>query len=242
MTSNKSTIPKPILDACLKITAKRPKTVVDHILKHGSITTEELKEIYSYDHPPRAIRDVREHGIPIETFKVQSTATGRRIAAYRIDTENTVKKGRIGGRTAFSKSFKDRLVKKYESKNATTYEELDPRYLQIDHRIPYEISGNDADLEDLDAFMLLDASAQRAKSWSCEHCQNFLNHQDPEICKSCFWAYPEDYSHVAMKEERRVWLVWNGCEVEDYTKLKKTAADQGISIQELIKSNIKMLT
>ena len=42
------------------VKAKRPKTVIDHILEHGQITTEELKDIYGYNHPLRAIRDVRE--------------------------------------------------------------------------------------------------------------------------------------------------------------------------------------
>ena len=44
------------------ITDKRPKTVIDHILKHGHITTDELKVQYGYNHPPRAARDVRESG------------------------------------------------------------------------------------------------------------------------------------------------------------------------------------
>ncbi|WP_369334486.1 helix-turn-helix domain-containing protein [Candidatus Thiosymbion oneisti] len=50
------------------VEAKRPKTVIDHILKHGQITTEELKDTYGYNHPPRATRDVREQGIPIKTL------------------------------------------------------------------------------------------------------------------------------------------------------------------------------
>jgi hypothetical protein len=30
------------------VTAKRAKTVIDHILKHGHITTEQLKTLYGY--------------------------------------------------------------------------------------------------------------------------------------------------------------------------------------------------
>ncbi len=63
-------IPKDFLDFCHSVTAKRPKTVIDHILAHGFITTEELKDQYGYNHPPRAVRDAREHGVPIETFRV----------------------------------------------------------------------------------------------------------------------------------------------------------------------------
>lgn len=43
--------PKEFLELCKSVTAKRPKTVIDHILKHGHITTEELKEKYGYNHP-----------------------------------------------------------------------------------------------------------------------------------------------------------------------------------------------
>ena len=59
--------PQAFLDLLHSVTAKRPKTVIDHILAHGCITTQELQEVYGYDHPPRAIRDVREYGIPIVT-------------------------------------------------------------------------------------------------------------------------------------------------------------------------------
>ena len=69
--------PKEFLELCASITGKRPKTVIDHILKHGHITTEELKNKYGYDHPPRAARDVRELGIQLETFRVEA-ANGRK--------------------------------------------------------------------------------------------------------------------------------------------------------------------
>ena len=46
------------------------RTVIDHLFEFGSINTEELQELYGYTHPPRAIRDVREAGIPIESRRV----------------------------------------------------------------------------------------------------------------------------------------------------------------------------
>jgi hypothetical protein len=54
------------LDLLKSVTAKRPKTVIDHILQYGFITTEDFKNKYGYNHPPRAVRDVKEYGIPIE--------------------------------------------------------------------------------------------------------------------------------------------------------------------------------
>ena len=62
--------PPEFLNLLKSVVAKRPKTVIEHILKHGQITTEELKDTYGYNHPPRAIRDVREQGIPVKTFRV----------------------------------------------------------------------------------------------------------------------------------------------------------------------------
>ncbi len=78
--AKKQKYPKEFLELCASVTARRPKTVIDHLLKHGHITTEELKTKYGYDHPPRAARDVRELGIQLETFRV-TAANGRKIAA-----------------------------------------------------------------------------------------------------------------------------------------------------------------
>ena len=77
----KSALSEKFMEKLDAVTAKRPKTVIQHILAHGFVTTEELKAL-GYEHAPRAARDVRELGIPLETFYVKSR-TGRRIAAYR---------------------------------------------------------------------------------------------------------------------------------------------------------------
>jgi len=39
----KPKLPKDFIALCKKVTAKRPRTVIEHILKHGFITTQELK-------------------------------------------------------------------------------------------------------------------------------------------------------------------------------------------------------
>jgi hypothetical protein len=73
---NSPQLPDDFLQLCQSVTAKRPKAMIDHILQHGYVTIEDLKKIYGYNHPPRAARDVREHGIPLETFRVKGS--GRR--------------------------------------------------------------------------------------------------------------------------------------------------------------------
>jgi hypothetical protein len=231
-------LPPEFVQICKSVVAKRARTVIDHILKYGIITNEDLSDEYGYDHPPRAIRDVRENGIPLVTSRVTSPKTGRRIGAYTFDDITKVKRGRIGGRNAFSKPFKLALIEMYGSRDAVTGELLDERYLQIDHRVPYEVGGDGNDLIP-ENYMLLDASSQRKKSWSCEHCENFLTLHEVKKCENCFWASPEDYEHIAMQPTRRVDIVWRDEEVRQYESLKAAAQREGVSIPVLIKRRLK---
>jgi hypothetical protein len=145
----------------------------------------------------------------------------------------------LSGRTALSKKIKDKLIEKYGSKDFIYGEQIPAIQLQIDHRIPYEVSGEPDDNLDIDNFMLLSASANRAKSWSCEHCRNWQEIKNREICLSCYWAYPENYTHVAMNELRRVDLIWEGDEIEVYEAMKAKAKNLHKEIQEIIKEIIE---
>lgn len=225
-----------ILALCEQVSAKRPRTVIDHILQHGQVTTEELRDHYGYDHPPRAARDVREEGIPLVTVWVRSPLTGRRIGAYRFGNPHDIKRGRIGGRRAFSKAFRDRLISYYDSRDAITGEKMDARYLQIDHRIPYEVAGDTIhDETKLEDYMLLDASSQRAKSWSCEQCPNWQQHHDDRVCRSCFWAFPQQYTHVAGEQVRRVHIEWRGEEIDVFERLHSRAEREDTTVAALLK-------
>lgn len=230
-----SNYPKEFLDLLESVTKKRPRTVIHHILEHGFITSEELKDTYGYNHPPRAIRDVRDYGIPLVTYRVTGT-DGRSIAAYKFgnpaDAKNSLSKA--AGRTVLSKALKQALVEKYGSKCFVYLEAMDESVLQVDHRIPYEIGG-EHDENDIDYYMLLSPSANRAKSWTCEHCENW-DRKDSSFCLRCFWAHPENYDHVAGKHERIISLVFTGDEVEDYYKLIELSGKE--KAQEVIKQLI----
>lgn len=230
---------KELLELCRSVTAKRPKTVIDHILKHGQVTTEELKEKYGYNHPPRAVRDVREHGIPLETFRVTGS-DGRKIAAYRFGHLSNRRFRKLSGRTGLSKKIKEFLIEKYGCKCFIYLENMDESELQIDHRVPYEVGGEGESVDlNPDDFMLLSGSANRAKSWSCEHCENWQAQKKKKTCLSCYWAYPEDYSHVAMRQVRRADLIWQNKEVEQYERLKSDAKELGHTIPDFVKQIIE---
>ncbi|MBO7481741.1 MAG: HNH endonuclease [Bacteroidales bacterium] len=213
----KKKLPKEFIAKLNAVTAKRPKTVIQHILEFGYVTTEDLKNL-GYEHAPRAARDVRELGIPLETFRVKDS-NGRSIGAYRFGDPSKIedKISKKIGRTALSKALKTALVEKYGAKCFIYLQDLDEKSLQVDHRIPYEIGGEQSE-NDLDRYMLLSPSANRAKSWTCEHCPNW-NDKNPNFCLKCFWAYPEEYSHIAGKEQRQIVITFTGNEIEDYNKL-----------------------
>lgn len=224
-----------ILDIATKVTAKRAKTVIDHIIKYGEISTETLKDEYGYNHPPRAIRDVREAGIPIKTFKVTGS-DGRKIGAYKFDDPSKIEGHKLAGRQTFSKTFKNQLIKLYGQKCYISGLPYESRYLQIDHRIPYEVAGDNVAEENAPSkFMLITATAQRQKSWSCENCENLKTLRKLDICSSCYWAYPENYSHAAMRDIRKLNIEWSDDEVAFYDELKRKSDELGISIQDLVK-------
>ena len=223
---------KRLLDG---VTGKRPRTVIDHILKHGYITTEELKNTYGYNHPPRAVRDVREAGVPIETIRVAGS-DGRSIAAYAFGDPSKIIAGRLNGRVVIPKEFKQRLCEEHGNRCEGCYGPYDERYLQADHRVPYQVAGDQSSeswaLED---FMPLCGSCNRAKSWSCEHCENWIETKDPEVCRTCYWASPEDYKHIAGRDERRVVVVWQGDEIVFFDEIAEAARAAGITVNDYLK-------
>ena len=215
--------------------SKRAAEVLKVMLDKGSISTDEINAL-GYNHPPRAIGDVRDCGIPVITGKGVSKS-GQQMAVYSLGVAADIQDGRVGGRSAFPKKFKVALVSRYGAVDCITGAQLDERVLQIDHRVPYRIAG-DAGLSDHDveAYMLLDASSQRAKSWSCENCPNMAPPaRKPFVCRRCFWAYPEDYDHIATEQLRRTDVSWQGADVAVHDHLEKIAHRDGLTVADLLR-------
>ena len=228
--------PQEFLDRLKTITSKRAKTVIDHILQHGFVTTEELKTLYNYDHPPRAARDVREQGIALVTFPVQNTQ-GRVISAYKFADPSLTLSDTLGGRKTFSKAFKKSLFEQNGSRCAICLTEYEERYLQIDHRVPYQVAGEPTGTQrELDDYMLLCGSCNRAKSWSCEHCTNWTTLKDANVCLSCYWASPAVYKHIALAVTRRLELVWTQEEIGAYEQLRRQAEANNEPMPEYVKA------
>jgi len=203
------------------------------------VTTEELATQYGYGHPPRGARDVRELGIPLDTFFLEDSK-GRRMAAYRFADPDKVRRGMLGGRKVSSKEFKHGLMEANGCRCRVCLQPYQDRYLQVDHRVPYEVAGDAAvDERRSQDYMLLCGSCNRAKSWSCEHCPNWRDVKKPSVCERCYWAYPESYNHVATEDIRRLDLAWAGNEVADYDQLKAQAAKAKAPMPQFVREVLK---
>lgn len=169
-------LPKDFQEMLDAVTNKRARFVIDTIQKKGFCSTQDLKN-GGYEHAPRAARDVRELGIPLDTFFMKDNH-GKSIAAYKFGDWDAAKKmnplAKTSGRTQITEKLKKKLINRYGAKCHLYGEEYPERLLQPDHRIPYEIGKDPEDLSDPDYFMLLSPSANRDKSWACEHCPNWV--------------------------------------------------------------------
>lgn len=231
-------VPKELLDFIKKAhLSVRAQKVVDYLIDNGSVTTEEIAS-WGYGHAPRAIRDVREAGIPLITSRIQSS-DGRSIGIYTFGEPKNIKENRLEGRTTFPKYFKDELYKLQDGRCEICSQKYDKKFLQVDHRVPYEFGeGDSTELETAD-FMLLCAEDNRRKARATEvDCaKTCFQSGDINIVKSCFWASPENYTHIAMKPIRQLELAWFGKDETDvFDQAKSLASAAGMSLQDYLKS------
>jgi hypothetical protein len=224
-------IPAALLARIRRVTNKRARFVLDTIVKNGSVSTIDLKNA-GYDHPPRAARDAVELGFALRRIQAKR-ADGQAIAAYIFD-ERELDPNKTG-RIVIAKKERDALIERNGSKCNICG---GVHNLQLDHRIPYEVAG-ESQRDEKGPHQVLDGTCNRKKSWACEHCENLLKLKDFDICRSCYWASPEAYSHVAMKQERRVDLVWIGSEVATFERVEKEAERNHRSVAEEIKTKIR---
>ncbi len=112
------------------------------------------------------------------------------------------------------------------------------RLLQPDHRVPYEIGGDPENMLDTDYFMLLSPSANRDKSWACEHCINWVE-KNINMCKTCYYAYPENYQHIAGEVEKKLNIIFKNDDIQLYEKLVEQAELHGESYQRAAKRMIE---
>lgn len=221
-------VPRELLARIKLVKNKRAKFVLDKIVKNGMVSTIDIKKA-GYDHPPRAVMDAKDLGFAVKRVHAKRN-DGQTIAAYQFeDAELDPNKT---GRVLVPKKDRDALIAGKGAKCNMCGCETN---LQIDHRIPFVVAG-ESQKDEADPYQVLDGSCNRRKSWACEHCENWLTLKKFETCLTCYWANPENYTHVAMRPERRIDVVWIGGEVDAFDTLKATAIKKGRSVPDQIKA------
>lgn len=176
--------------------SKRAREVARIILDRGSCTTSDLEEL-GYKHAPRAVKDLKDAGVEIltamESYTDPSNGQQKRRARYAVVGVDPSKESR----RQFSKAISDAVKTPGKCEVCGS-----PPPLQVDHRIPFDIAGETYP-HVVSELMPLCPSCNRSKSWTCEHCPNWkVKHK--EMCRTCMWASPREYKHVAGEERREV--------------------------------------
>jgi hypothetical protein len=229
--------PKARYVELLTTLGKRPRTVLEIILRKGEVSTYELGQL-GYDQPPRAAQDLKEHGVRLKTRFDKHPETNARMAIYMLADDSDEVSGSFTGRVAFPKKFREELLDHFKYRCNICNTEYNGRSLQLDHRVPY-ILGGEANQFRIADFQTLCNSHQRAKSWECEHCNNRIS-ADAKVCANCYWAIPDGpYQHVAMREERRLDLTFVGAEASVYKSLQTRAKRENKAVSAVAKEAIK---
>ena len=187
------------------------------ICRNGFVTTDQIRRA-GYAHPPRAVQDVRDAGVPVVTTMV-ILADGTRMGSYAFGDPIATGPG-SGSRKAIPKKVKTGLLERTESRCGWDGTEMLSNALQVEHRVPFGVSSAAEGDWDLDDFGLACGSCNMAKKKACGECPNFRGAKDPDVCRSCYWAVPDDHSHVATVHRRRLDLVWDGAETALFDALR----------------------
>ena len=142
-----------------------------------------------------------------------------------------------GGRRAFPSKFRADVLAAHESRCNLCNQPYPAKSLQLDHRIPYIVGGESAELKVAD-FQLLCGSHQRKKSWECEHCPNRVA-KDPSVCRTCYYAFPDtDTEHVATLPVRYLEVVFTEDEIDFFERIQKASEASGVSTASFVKEAI----
>ncbi len=214
----------------------RAQKMLRWLLEHGSISTYDIEKL-EYGHPPRVAQDLKDAGIIIKRIWGQHPETGNRMGIYVLGAEAPITKNTFSGRKALSRNLENQIYEHYGIRCNMDAFEHGKRALQADHRIPYLVGG-DPDRFDVSDWQLLCGSHQQRKKHECENCDN-MKIKEVEICNGCFWAFPENYSHVAMKPLRRIDTSWGQEDMDTFNRLKGFPEEKGIDLTEAIRRIVR---
>lgn len=59
------------------------------------------------------------------------------------------------------------------------------------------------------------------------------------MCKTCYYAYPEEYQHIAGENEKKLNIVFSNEDIDLYNQIVEQAELRNISYQSVVKRMIE---
>lgn len=171
-----------------------------HILEKGWVTPSmERRHANQGEHVWQAKSELNQV-IPVNS---RDRHPGTNEAMYKFDLDQIRRDGRIIKEADITRKLTTKERREIEARHhhACIFCHDTTARLQIEHRIPFLIGGNYGGTRWL---AVACAPCNRRKGFFCkQECPNWET-SDPEVCKRCFWASPDDYDHTATKPQRVV--------------------------------------
>ena len=222
----------------------RARAAADLLIEKGTITKFDFEE--KGINPavgPRAVMDLKDHGIPIEKpGRVNVPQAKRAVAQYKLGKVANLRPKEKYGRLVPPTNLKRRLIEVSGSYCVYCGQRFPEKSLQIDHKLPVKYFGElpSEEIANLDNYQLVCGHCNRIKAEAInrECTKTCFKTHDMNIIKSCYWYDPTNYTHVCGKRERRLSLMFVGEETKLYDKLVKVARKENKTAQEVIKELI----
>lgn len=210
-----SNSPQKLLEFVVSRVRPREKMVFQCVLRKGYVTKDDCKAA-GCDYV--VIRDLRKVGVPFV----------RHLNKYYLDwPSSSVGEYHL---QSLPPALRDQVIRDYGNRCAICLQVFESKELFPDHKIPRKIAGDDLLVEEGPlAFQACCYSCNNRKQQACRKCPNQVELKNPDNCRRCYWASPEDYDHVAMVEEMRADLVARGeSQIVRLSRLLKAARRMGL--------------
>jgi hypothetical protein len=222
----------PVMDFILKRRTPREKGVLAIYLRQGFITKQDCTDA-GFD--VVVTRDLTKHGL------VFGDQGGRIYLDFGLSNERLASS--TGGFQTLPARKRDEFLRESHLTCALCRCQFEKKRLCGDHRVPHRVAGNRlTEQEGMLAYQVLCYTCNNRKQKACAACPNQQTKRDIEMCRSCFWAYPDTYTHVAGQPERRLEIVLQGLEADVLlTRLQESARANGRTLSKEVIERLSLL-
>lgn len=224
----------------------RAKVAADLLIKKGTITKYDFENTnVPVSQAPRAIRDLKDHGIPIKTLERISVPQAKtKVSQYAFGSVDDIVSTSKYGRMYNPSGMKEKLVRLHGRVCVFCGKKLSGQDMELDHKLPVNIFGDLSSVERLnpDNYQLVCRKCNRLKREATSHGAFDDRKQGMDIVKQNYW-----YDPVRYRKNKKGHLfdqsiiVWNTNEDRQvYNQIEQYAEDSKKDFQEALKDMVTL--